>query len=78
MVLAADLVTLATAPSVALLNMVSSLSVNVFPPKIKAITTTRIISNKGNAIIGDENQSKISSKAAIPKSARAQVGIEAE
>lgn len=74
--LAADLVTFATAPSVALFTVENNLSVKVLPPKIKASTTTRMTSMSGKAIIGEENQSKMSSNAAMPNSARAHVGIE--
>lgn len=76
--LAADLVTLATAPSVADLNVDRSFYVSVFPPKTKARTIITNIRVRGKAITGEENQSKTSSIAAIPSKARAQVGIEAE
>jgi hypothetical protein len=76
--LAADLVTLATAPSVTLLAVEISFSVKVLPPKTKANTTTTKIRVRGRAITGEENQSKTSSMAAIPNKARAQVGIDAE
>jgi hypothetical protein len=76
--LAAVLVTFATAPSVAVLKEAKSFSVRVLPPKTKARMTTTRMRVKGNAITGDENQRRMSSIAATPNKARAQVGIEAE
>ena len=78
MELAADLVTFATAPSVADLNVDKSFSVRVFPPKTNARTIATKMRVNGKAITGEENQSKTSSIAAIPNKAKAQVGIEAE
>jgi hypothetical protein len=69
---------LATAPSVADLNVDKSFSVRVFPPNTKANRMITRIRVKGRAITGEENQSRISSMAATPSNARAQVGMEAE
>jgi hypothetical protein len=76
--LAAERVTLATAPSVAERKVESRRSVSVFPPNTKASTITTRISVSGSAITGEENHSRTSSIAATPSSARAQVGIDAE
>lgn len=66
---AADLVTLATAPSVADFTAPNSLSVSVFPPNTKAKTARIIIRVKGIARTGDANQTRTSSIAAIPRTA---------
>lgn len=75
---AADRVTLATAPSATFLTAPNSLSVKVFPPKTKASTTKRMMIVNGTASIGEVNHNRISSIAATPNAAYAQVGIEAE
>jgi len=76
--LAAVLVTLATAPSVALLRVPSKRSVSVLPPKTNANITTTKMRVKGRAIMGDDSQTRISSNAAIPSNIQAQEGMEAE
>ena len=76
--LAADLVTFAIVPSAADFTPDNNFSVKVFPPKTKARTTTTRIRVSGSAIIGEENQRRTSSIAAIPSNARAQLGIDAE
>jgi len=76
--LAAVRVILATVPSAADFTPDNNFSVKVLPPKTKAKTTTTRISVSGKAIIGEENQRRTSSIAAIPNRARAQVGIDAE
>lgn len=75
---AADRVTFATIPSVAVLAVENSFSVKVFPPNTNARTTTTKIRVRGRAIIGELNHNKTSSIAATPKRANAQVGMDAE
>jgi len=75
---AADLVALATAPSVAVRTAPKSLSVKVFPPNTKAKTTAISMTVRGKAIIGELSHIITSSRAAIPSSTSAQVGIDAE
>jgi hypothetical protein len=78
MELAADLVTFATIPSVAVFAVENNFSVRVFPPKTKASTNTTKMRVRGRAIIGELNHNRTSSMAATPRRARAQVGMDAE
>lgn len=75
---AAERVTFATALSVAVFTAPNSLSVRVFPPKTNAKTTNKSMIVRGIAKRGEANHKRISSKAAIPRTTYAHVGIEAE
>ena len=75
---AAERVTFATALSVALFTAPNNLSVSVFPPNTKATTASKMTKVKGIARTGEANHKRLSSKAAIPRTTYAQVGIEAE
>ncbi len=75
---AAERVTFATALSVAFFTAPNNLSVSVFPPNTKATTTSKMIKVRGMARTGEANHRRMSSKAAIPRTTYAQVGIEAE
>lgn len=75
---AADRVKSVTALSVAVFTAPKSLSVNVFPPKTNTKITNKSIKVRGIARRGEANHKRISSKAAIPRTTYAQVGIEVE
>lgn len=75
---AADRATLLTSPSVAVRAVPSSFSASPFPPKTKTRTTTTRRRVRGRAIMGEESQRRMSSKAATPSTTHAQLGTEAE